>query len=75
MFSANESSTDRVIRGVVGIVLLAAGWLVGPGVLQIVLFVLGAVALFTAATGFCLLYRLFGIATNRKAGHTTKPAH
>jgi hypothetical protein len=47
-------------------VLIAAGCFAGPGgVLSIVLYVLGAVMLFTAATGFCLLYKLFGLSTKR----------
>lgn len=56
----NESALDRIIRAVVGVVLLGLGLFVVPGWIGIVLDVLGLVALFTAATGFCLLYRLFG---------------
>ena len=56
----NESAIDRIIRAVVGVVLVGLGVFVIHGWVGIVLIVLGAVALFTAATGFCLLYRLFG---------------
>ncbi|CAB1130091.1 conserved protein of unknown function [Candidatus Hydrogenisulfobacillus filiaventi] len=60
----NEGTTDRVIRVVLGIVLIVlavAGWLkpAGPWVFGI----LGAVSLLTGLTGFCALYRLFGIST------------
>jgi len=58
----NESTMDRVIRIVIGIAALAVSFaVVGP--LKIVLIVVAVIALFTAVTGFCLLYKLFGIAT------------
>ena len=65
----NESGTDRIIRAILGVVLLGLGVFVFKGTLGIVLDVLGVVALFTAATGFCLLYRLFGdFSTAKKHG-------
>ena len=64
----NESPIDRIIRAVLGVVLLGLGIFVVGGWVGIVLDVLGVVALFTAATGFCLLYRLFGdFSTAKKA--------
>lgn len=67
MFSRNESTADRIARTVAGAALLvvsAAGLgLTSAKPLGIVLGAVGAVLLFTAATGSCLLYRLFGINT------------
>jgi hypothetical protein len=60
----NESGLDRIIRGVLGIVLLAlyfAG--VVTGGLGIVFIVLGAVALITGVVGFCPLYSILKIST------------
>jgi hypothetical protein len=63
----NESTTDRVIRAIVGVVLIGIGWFyLGNNTLGIVLDVVGVVALFTAATGFCLLYKLFGGFSTKK---------
>jgi hypothetical protein len=63
----NESTTDRVIRAIVGVVLIGIGWFyLGNNTLGIVLDVVGVVALFTAATGFCLLYKLFGDFSTKK---------
>ena len=56
----NEGTIDRVVRIVLGVVLLYIGIMVVGGAWGIVLDVIGAVALITGATGFCLLYRLFG---------------
>jgi hypothetical protein len=62
--SRNESTADRAIRLVVAVVAVAAAFAVGAGsVLGIVLLVVGAVMLVTAATGFCPLYRVFGLRT------------
>ena len=64
MFTRNESSLDRIVRGIGGAALVAAAVGLGLGnPLGIVALVAGGVLLFTAATGFCLLYRLFGIDT------------
>ncbi len=63
----NESSTDRILRGVVGAVALVAAVLAGVSggstVLAVVLGVVGVVLAGTAAVGFCPLYRVFGIST------------
>ncbi len=57
----NENSTDRAIRFVLGVVLLALVF-VGP---KTPLGWLGLIPLGTAAMGFCPLYRLLGISTCR----------
>ena len=62
---SNESSLDRIIRAVLGIALLAAGLLM-TGPIKWTLLALAAIALITAVTGFCLLYKIFGINTNKK---------
>lgn len=60
----NEGPVDRAIRGALGVVAVVAGVMVGPGgVLSIILYVVGAVLLVTAAVGFCPLYRLLGVST------------
>ncbi|NPA79735.1 MAG: DUF2892 domain-containing protein [Thermotogae bacterium] len=63
----NVGKTDRIIRAILGVLLLglAFGLKVG-GAAQTVLVVLGIVLLLTAALGFCLLYLPFGINTCRR---------
>jgi hypothetical protein len=62
---ANESGIDRIIRVVLGIILIALAWGgVVTGTLGIVLIVLGAVFLLTGVVGFCPLYFLFKMRTN-----------
>ena len=66
MIKQNEGKTDRIIRVVLGVILVAAGFFV-TGWPAIVLWVLGGIALLTGATGFCLLYMPFGFSTNKEA--------
>ncbi len=63
----NESTVDRGIRVVLGIVLIWLGWFyLGNSTLGIILDVLGVIALFTGLSGFCLLYKLFGDFSTKK---------
>jgi len=62
----NESMVDRIIRGVLGLVLLALYFSnTVTGTLGIVLVVVGAIALLTGLVGFCPLYSLLKIHTNK----------
>ena len=62
--TTNESSIDRIIRLVIGIAALVGAFAVGFGSGGgIILAVVCAVMLVTAAVGFCPLYRVFGIST------------
>ncbi len=56
---ANESTADRAMRVVLGIVLLSLVF-VGP---QTLWGLVGLVLLVTGAIGSCPIYRLFGITT------------
>lgn len=65
---SNVGTTDRIVRIVVAIVLLALGWGgVVDGIAGTILKIAGFVPLATAAVGFCPLYRPLGISTRGKA--------
>jgi len=60
----NESTADRAIRLVIAIAAVAGAFAAGAGsVVGIILFVVAAIMLVTAAVGFCPLYRVFGLST------------
>ncbi|QIM20126.1 DUF2892 domain-containing protein [Phycicoccus sp. HDW14] len=62
--TANVGSTDKIVRLVLALVALGVALLTGLGsVLGIVLLVVAAVLAVTAFTGFCPLYRVFGLST------------
>jgi len=67
MFEKNESTADRVVRALVGGGLLVVSYaslgVTSAKPLGILSSLVGAVLLFTAATGSCLLYRLVDINT------------
>ncbi len=66
MSFANESGIDRIIRAVVGIVLIAlAASSVVTGALGSIFWVVGAVLLLTGIIGFCPLYALLKIRTKQ----------
>jgi hypothetical protein len=63
----NESGVDRIIRVVLGIALLALGWGgVVTGGWGVFLKIIGFVPLVTGAIGFCPMYALAKIRTNKK---------
>jgi hypothetical protein len=62
MFKVNEGPVDRIIRVILGIGFVAAGFFVS-GVASVVLWIIGAISLLTGITGFCGLYVLLGINT------------
>ncbi len=66
MFTQNESTMDRLIRFVLGAVLVYA-WYAAlvTGVLATVAVVIGVVLMLTAAIGWCPLYTLFGMKTHQ----------
>jgi len=59
----NEAGWDRIVRVILGLVLIGAGIGVIQGAAGIVVAAIGLILLVTGVTGFCLLYALLGITT------------
>lgn len=62
----NEGSVDRIVRIVLGVVLIAVAYSIGQGqcsALPAVLGIVGVVALITGIVGWCGLYAVLGINT------------
>jgi len=66
--TTNEGKIDRVMRIVVGVILIAAGFYL-QGTWGIVLGVVGLIPLLTGLIGWCPLYALFKIDTCRLIRH------
>jgi len=58
MFKKNVGTTDRIIRIILGLALLAAGWYYGSW-----WGLVGLLPFFTGAFGTCGLYTLIGVNT------------
>lgn len=56
---ANEGMLDRIVRVIVGLVLISLVF-IGP---QTIWGLVGLVPLITGAVGFCPLYKIFGLNT------------
>ena len=62
--SINVGSADRLIRIILGLVLIASAFMSGWSVLGTVISaVIGGVLVVTALVRFCPLYRIFGVRT------------
>jgi uncharacterized membrane protein HdeD (DUF308 family) len=60
----NEGTADRIIRLILGVVLIIIGWpVLGNNTLGIILDIIGVLLLITGITGFCTVYKILGINT------------
>ncbi|MDP4187169.1 MAG: DUF2892 domain-containing protein [Bacteroidota bacterium] len=63
----NMGSTDRTIRILVAVVIFVLYFIdVISGALAVILLILASIAIVTSLIGFCPLYKLLGISTNKK---------
>ena len=71
----NEGTWDRAIRVVIGLTLWYVAWtawpaeaslLFGAGMVSLVLLVIGTVAFVTGVVGWCALYKVLGVSTNKR---------
>jgi hypothetical protein len=65
LMKQNESTTDRIIRVIIGIVAFTAGRFTFTGTISVVFYVIGGIALVTGIIGFCGLYAILGISTKK----------
>lgn len=63
MLKINEAGWDRVVRVILGIVMLYLGWAVFAGGLGLAFKVIGLIPLITGLIGWCPLYHLFKTGT------------
>lgn len=61
----NIGKTDRLIRLFVGLVAFLLIGVFRNYIVQWILFIISIVSLFTAAIGWCGLYKVFGINTRK----------
>ena len=59
----NEGTIDRVLRVILGIVLLYVGFFVMSGTWGTLVGLIGFIPLLTGALGWCPLYGVFGLNT------------
>ena len=62
----NEGLLDRILRLILGIGSFFIGFYYFDNSWQYLFYVIGLVLLVTAITGYCGIYKLFGISTVKK---------
>lgn len=63
----NMGLTDKIIRIVIGFMLLLAGFMLPTSAaVQVALFVVASIAFATALFSFCPIYRLIGLSTRKE---------
>jgi hypothetical protein len=62
----NLGTVDRVIRGVLGVALVAVGLSLMNLVLALILVPLGALLIYSGSIGFCNVYKVFHIDTSKR---------
>jgi len=72
MYQKNEGMLDRLIRVALAEIFFLAAWFWFGGLVQILLYILSAMMLITAAIGFCGLYELIRINTNKRTAPISK---
>lgn len=66
MFTANMGTPDRIIRAVVGVAAVVAGFVFLAGVIKWIAIVAGVIFLATAFMAFCPIYLPFRFSTIKK---------
>ncbi len=61
----NENNVDRIIRVIVGLILIAVGFWAMGGTAGIIVGIIGFVSLLTGILGYCPVYGLFGFSTKK----------
>jgi len=59
----NENNIDRIVRVILGVILLAVAIFSLQGTVAWILGIIGGIVLVTGITGFCLIYKLIGVST------------
>ena len=59
----NEGFVDRLVRLIIAITLAVVSYLFAKGGIQVLLYVVSIIILITSITGFCALYKIFGLNT------------
>jgi len=57
----NEATIDRILRIIIGLIFVYLGYTINPW-----LYIVAAIGIITGLTGYCELYKIFGIKTNKK---------
>jgi hypothetical protein len=61
----NESTLDRIIRAVAGTIIFYLAYSSFSGMGALIGYIVGAVLIFTAITGYCHMYKILGFSIKK----------
>ena len=63
LFRTNQNKAERILRFIVSLFLIPTPIILGSSIYAFVICGVGAILLFNAISGACMIYRVFGIDT------------
>ena len=63
IFKANQNKAERILRLIVSLFLIPAPIILGPSTYSFIICCVGAILLFNAISGACMIYKVFGVDT------------
>ncbi len=63
LFRTNQNKAERILRLIISLFLIPAPMILGYSTYTFIIFVVGAILLFNAISGACMIYKVFGVDT------------
>jgi len=63
LFKTNQNKPERVLRFIVSLFLIPAPIILGSSTYTFIICGVGAILLFNAISGACMIYKVFGVDT------------
>ena len=63
LFKTNQNKAERILRFILSLFLIPAPIIIGFSTYTFIIFGVGAILLFNAISGACMIYKLFGVDT------------
>ena len=63
LFKTNQNKTERILRFIVSLFLIPTPIILGSSTYAFIISGAGAILLFNAISGACMIYKIFGVDT------------
>ena len=63
IFKTNQNKAERILRLIVSLFLITAPIILGSSTYSFIICCVGAILLFNAISGACMIYKVFGVDT------------
>tara|TARA_B100000214_G_C23896560_1_gene594397 strand:- start:452 stop:658 length:207 start_codon:yes stop_codon:yes gene_type:complete len=66
IFEKNQNNAERILRFLMALFMIPAPLIIGTSFYSLILFTIGAILIFNAIIGTCMIYKIMGINTCNK---------